>query len=156
MEIEKGSEINCIQHPVCARDCAKYIDKVISQPTWEDTVIPILTTINLTLKMGSARYSKYKCHDNLGVIIANLNDTISFIFERTAILESSAFRQHMQWLVINMLIPCIRASRSILDHFFIINVAEVPIAWLLVPVFRQRWLLSLSWMQPHPMDVIVT
>lgn len=27
----------------------------------------------------------------------------------------------MQWPVINMLIPCIRASRSILDHFFIIN-----------------------------------
>lgn len=55
------------------------------------------------------------------MIVANLNDTISFIFERTAILESSAFRQHMQWLVINMLMPCIRASRSMLDHFFIIN-----------------------------------
>lgn len=34
-------------------------------------------------------------HDNLGAIIANLNDTISLIFERTAIISTLAFRYSM-------------------------------------------------------------
>ena len=39
MEIEKGSTKICMEHPLCARHYAKYIDKVISQPTWEENVI---------------------------------------------------------------------------------------------------------------------